>query len=88
MVTYLNWRTLLRLQSQHGPDKTWQKGPWGCRLMEDTIELVFKSVHGDWKNKHIMNNFLKVSCDYFNLLLCKKQGTKSLKRLTWKIMYS
>ena len=75
-VPYMEWRTLLQLQPQHGPDRTWQKGPWGYRLMEDTIELVFLSVHGDWKSKHIMKKFLKVSCDYFNLLWEKGKELK------------
>ena len=59
-VPYMEWRTLLRLQPRHGPDRTWQKGPWGCRLMEDRIELVFLGVRGDWKTKPIINNSLKV----------------------------
>ena len=48
----------------YGPDRTLQKGPQGCRLMEDTIEQVFLCVRGDWKTKHIqcnlMNNSLKL----------------------------
>ena len=49
-----------RQQRPHGPGKTWPKGPLDYRLMEDTIELVFLGVRGDWKTKPIINNSLKV----------------------------
>ena len=44
---------------RHGPDTTWQTDPWGCRQLEDKIELVFLSVRGDWKTKPVIDDFLK-----------------------------
>ena len=42
---------LQRPRPQHGPDTTWQTDPWGCRQLEDKIELVFLSVRGDLKTR-------------------------------------